>query len=211
MGTESINLEQVKTLLEEAKRGGQAVSGMFHLIEESLRASGSYEELSGYLAVIEENLARIASSHLEIGRVISGTNEGILKSSADGSVLLVDDDPVQHLFVQRALEGVSDVVVARNGKVGFDMFLETPFKLILMDCQMPVLDGFQLTTAIRKYEIKTGQPRTPIIAYTAHGVAGYKQRCLEVGMDEYVKKPITSAELKKVVQKFVSVEKSVEQ
>jgi CheY-like chemotaxis protein len=69
------------------------------------------------------------------------------------------------------------------------MLAAQSFDVVLMDIQMPVMDGFQATAAIRKMEIQTGT-HMPVIAMTAHALAGYKEKCLAAGMDGYVTKPI---------------------
>ena len=81
------------------------------------------------------------------------------------------------------------VEVARDGRQAVRIVAAGSFDVVLMDVQMPEMDGFEATVAIREMEKHTGA-HTPVIAMTAHAMGGYKERCLEAGMDGYVMKPI---------------------
>jgi signal transduction histidine kinase/DNA-binding response OmpR family regulator len=114
-------------------------------------------------------------------------------------ILLVEDNTVNQRLAQRILqkEGYS-VVVAGNGKESLDALASQPFDLILMDVQMPVMDGFEATRAIREHE---GADHIPIIATTAHAMTGDRERCLAAGMDGYISKPIRARDLLDLVAK----------
>jgi len=90
------------------------------------------------------------------------------------------------------------VVVANSGKEAYDAFLAQPFDLILMDVQMPEMDGFEATVAIRAAERDS---HVPIIAMTAHAMKGDQERCLEAGMDGYIAKPIRAQTLLEAVSR----------
>jgi CheY-like chemotaxis protein/HPt (histidine-containing phosphotransfer) domain-containing protein len=94
-----------------------------------------------------------------------------------------------------------DVTVASNGREAVEAFDSKQFDVILMDLQMPEMDGFEATRIIRSKETAG---RIPIIAQTAHAFAEYRDRCLEAGMDEHISKPITVSELLKVLARFAS-------
>ncbi|MBI5586114.1 MAG: response regulator [Deltaproteobacteria bacterium] len=105
-------------------------------------------------------------------------------------VLLVEDNPVNQLLAQRLLERWGHrVTVAGNGLEGLAAWKTASFELILMDVQMPEMDGFQATAALRRLEKGRGR-HIPIIAMTAHALKGDREKCLEAGMDGYVSKPI---------------------
>jgi CheY-like chemotaxis protein len=93
------------------------------------------------------------------------------------------------------------VEVARDGREAVRMTAAGSFDVVLMDVQMPEMDGFEATTAIREMEKHTGG-HIPVIAMTAHAMGGYKERCLEAGMDGYVTKPIRRDLLLQAVEEF---------
>jgi CheY-like chemotaxis protein len=108
---------------------------------------------------------------------------------------LAEDNPVNQTLAVRLLEKRGHTVsVAATGKAAFDSYAAQPFDCVLMDVQMPEMDGFETTAKIREYERTTGT-HVPIIAMTAHAMAGDRQRCLDAGMDGYVSKPLRPPEL----------------
>lgn len=111
-------------------------------------------------------------------------------------VLLVEDCAVSRLLVGTALsEKAIDVVEAEDGLAAVARFHDGRFDAVLMDCQMPGLDGFEATRRIRAWESATGRPRTPIIAFTANALEGDRERCLDAGMDDYLTKPVVFSAL----------------
>ncbi len=114
-------------------------------------------------------------------------------------VLLAEDNPVNRLIALRNLERIGCVVEAvENGVAAVSAFFRQPFDLVLMDCQMPVMDGFEATARIREKE--TGH--TPIIAVTAHAMEGDRERCLAAGMDDYLSKPFGRGDLESMVRRW---------
>jgi CheY-like chemotaxis protein len=110
-------------------------------------------------------------------------------------ILLAEDNSVNQRVACRLLEKRGHTVaVACNGRQAIDLFDERAFDLVLMDVQMPEMDGFEATAAIRAREKATGH-RIPILAMTAHAMKGDQERCLAAGMDGYVTKPIKPAAL----------------
>ena len=106
-------------------------------------------------------------------------------------VLLVEDNPVNQGVVSKGLSllGVH-CENAENGKVAVERCRRQPFDLIFMDCQMPVMDGYEATAAIRRAEQADGRSRTPIVAMTANAMTGDREKCLAAGMDDYLAKPV---------------------
>ena len=94
------------------------------------------------------------------------------------------------------------VHVVGNGQAAMETLIQQPFDVVLMDVQMPVLDGLEATAAIRARENTSGA-HLPIIAMTAHAMQGDRERCLAAGMDDYVTKPIKAAELYATIQRVV--------
>ncbi len=115
-------------------------------------------------------------------------------------VLLVEDNAVNRTLAERLLQKRGFAVsIAVDGKQAIAATQSAEFDVVLMDIQMPEMDGFEATAEIRKRERLTGQ-RTPIIALTAHALKEDRERCLAAGMDAYVTKPIRPAELFGVIQ-----------
>jgi len=110
-------------------------------------------------------------------------------------VLVAEDNPINQKLVVRMLEKLGHrVALAEHGAAALRMLDEQPFDLVLMDVQMPELDGLEATRRIRQREVSTGQ-HVPIIALTAHAMTGDRERCLAAGMDGYLAKPVQLAEL----------------
>jgi PAS domain S-box-containing protein len=110
-------------------------------------------------------------------------------------VLLAEDNLVNQKVAVRFLEKRGHtVVLAESGNKALDAWRKQTFDIILMDIQMPEMDGFEATSRIREHEKSTGQ-HIPIIALTAHAMVGDRERCLAAGMDDYVSKPIDAADL----------------
>lgn len=203
--------DELLKLLNEHNQYINAIDGMLMLLAEG----GLSEDQGGYLEVIWSSLEKLKLIENSIKAMEDVTfsihpktspipKTPIEISDTPLSILVIDDDAVQQLFTTRILEKRGHkVTFAKDGRSGFDLYQNNFFDVIIMDCQLPGIDGFQLTKAIRKYE-ESAELNTPIIAYTGHTVAGYKQRCFEVGMNDYIKKPVSSAELIEKVEKAVS-------
>lgn len=109
-------------------------------------------------------------------------------------VLLVEDNPVNQKLALAVLQKRGyQVTLAQNGQEAVDSWQAQRFAVVLMDMQMPVMDGIEATQAIRQLEAAQGRQRTPIIAMTANAMEGDRQRCLHAGMDDYIPKPIKMA------------------
>jgi two-component system, sensor histidine kinase and response regulator len=123
-------------------------------------------------------------------------------SSGRLRVLLVEDNGVNRLLALRLLEKDGHVVTAaENGKEALAILEQGSFDLVLMDVQMPEMDGFEATAAIREQE-KVSGAHLPIIAMTAHAMVGDKERCLSMGMDGYLTKPIRREELTAILKRY---------
>jgi CheY-like chemotaxis protein len=114
-------------------------------------------------------------------------------------VLVVEDNPVNQTLAQRLLEKQGYLVtVAGNGKEALAALAGAAFDVVLMDVQMPEMDGLAATAAIRAAEQGTGR-RLPIIALTAQALDGDRERCLAAGMDGYLAKPVRGPQLLRAV------------
>jgi CheY-like chemotaxis protein len=111
------------------------------------------------------------------------------------NVLVVEDTPANQKLISKILQRRGHLVtLANNGKEALEHCATTPYDIVLMDVQMPTMDGFQATTAIRNSnaERPATSPQVPIIAMTAHAMKGDRERCLAVGMNGYISKPIVA-------------------
>jgi two-component system sensor histidine kinase/response regulator len=118
-------------------------------------------------------------------------------------ILLAEDNLVNQRLAVRLLERIGHhVVVAQNGKEVLEILQNAPFDLVLMDVQMPEMDGFVATREIRKWE-QGRQAHVPVIAMTAHAMKGDRENCMEAGMDGYIAKPIHRAELQRVIEEVL--------
>jgi signal transduction histidine kinase len=120
-----------------------------------------------------------------------------------GRVLMVDDNEVNFLLARAILERLNiRVEGASDGAAAVAAHRQQPFDLILMDCQMPVMDGFEATGLIRKWDEESNR-RTPIVALTANVTAEQQAQCFAAGMDDYLAKPFTNAQLSDVVSRWL--------
>ncbi|HEX5959993.1 MAG TPA: ATP-binding protein [Rhodanobacteraceae bacterium] len=121
-----------------------------------------------------------------------------------GKVLLVEDHPVNQKVAQKLLERLGlSVDVADNGEVALEKMNRQDYAMVLMDCQMPVLDGYSTTRRIREIENEQGKPRLPVIAMTAHAMSGDRERCLQAGMDDYLSKPLDRQLLEQTLARWM--------
>jgi CheY-like chemotaxis protein len=123
--------------------------------------------------------------------------------SMPGRILIVDENPVNQLVAVRAVNNIGyDTCTAAGGEAALEAIETTRFDLILMDCQMPGMDGYQTTVEIRRRE--GSSRRIPIVAMTANAIDGDQERCIAAGMDDYLTKPIRMATLGKTLQRWIS-------
>lgn len=123
-------------------------------------------------------------------------------------ILLAEDNHINQKVATRLLEISGHTVsVAQNGNEVLSALKKMPFDLILMDVQMPKMDGLEATAAIRRQEKKSGG-HIPIIAMTAHAMQGDKEKCIESGMDAYISKPIDPKELARIITHIVNTSRA---
>ncbi|MDQ2733897.1 MAG: ATP-binding protein [Pseudomonadota bacterium] len=139
-------------------------------------------------------------------RVVSFPVRNVSPALLGGHILLVEDNDLSAMLASRLLELFGlEVTVAENGLIGANQAARHAFDIVLMDCQMPVMDGFEATQHIRLREKETGSNPTPIIALTANALAGDRQKCLDAGMSDYLRKPYTETELHALLVRWLSL------
>jgi len=123
-------------------------------------------------------------------------------------ILLVEDNLINQKLAARLLEKAGHVVtIAANGKEAVDQVAARPFDLVLMDVQMPEMDGYEATQAIRLSE-QGDRRHLPIVALTAHAMVGDREKCLQAGMDGYVTKPVQPPVLFAAMAEALGMQKS---
>jgi len=131
------------------------------------------------------------------------TRHSLIRARARYEILLAEDNIINQKLAVRILENQGHrVTVAGNGAEALEALNRGRFDAVLMDVQMPLLDGIRATTEIRRREMATGS-HIPIIAMTAHAMTGDREKCLAVGMDDYVSKPLKPVDLMKAIQRAV--------
>ena len=153
-----------------------------------------------------EALSRLHTSNDTIQASNTGFADNAIAESfqAKLDILLVEDNPVNMLLATTFLNKIvpnATIIKANNGAEALEKFQKKRPDIVFMDIQMPVMNGYETTTAIRTIEAG-GQP-VPIIALTAGTVVGEKERCLEAGMSDYITKPVLKATIQKMITKWV--------
>ncbi|MES2800927.1 MAG: ATP-binding protein [Bdellovibrionota bacterium] len=126
-----------------------------------------------------------------------------------GRILIVEDNPINQKIAIKLVEKMgcrADAV--GNGREALDALARIPYDLVLMDCQMPEMDGFEATQKIRKSEKASSKKRIPIVALTASAMGADQQQCLDVGMDDYLTKPVDFQKVWFVLEKWLKAPKS---
>ncbi len=152
--------------------------------------------------VVPEQGAEIEERELAYEESDSST----LTHPISGQVLLVEDNPVNLHVAQKLLQVAGlRCEVARDGKIALELLQGEAerFDAVLMDCMMPVMDGYTATRNWRSHEAENGLDRKPIIAMTANAMAGDRQKCLDAGMDDYMAKPMNIALLKRTLSRWL--------
>jgi CheY-like chemotaxis protein len=142
-------------------------------------------------------LAVIKEPTVEVEKVIEKPSESKV------NILVAEDNVVNQRLVKELLVRKNySVTIVDNGLKIFDVLEQSKFDIILMDIQMPIMDGLEATSIIREIEKGTGK-HTPIIGITAYAVKADKAKCMEAGMDDYLAKPFVKEEFYLMVEKYV--------
>lgn len=142
---------------------------------------------------------------------LNGTNEHEHAhfESLGAHILLVENELVNQMVASDMLENIGCTTdIAENGKAAVDMLFadNASYDVVLMDCMMPIMDGFEATQEIRKQEKDNSLPHQTIIAMTANAMAGEREKCLECGMDDYLSKPVKEDNLAAKLKQYLSTD-----
>jgi CheY-like chemotaxis protein len=126
-------------------------------------------------------------------------------------ILIAEDNRINQMVTRRVVEHLGhEAVLASNGQGAVELFAAGGFDLVLMDVQMPEMDGFTATAELRAMEAASGR-HTPVLAVTAYAMQGDRERCLAAGMDGYVVKPLTTRDLGEAIRRFYPEEAAAEE
>jgi len=165
---------------------------------------GQSELLSALLKPFEKEPIRLPSSFQDSGDSYDAAAGKAAQANPKQRILLAEDNVVNQKLAIRLLERFGySVTLADNGRKAVEIVKTQSFDLILMDVQMPEMGGFEATAKIREIESQTSKGHTPIVAMTAHAIQGYREKCLEGGMDGYISKPIHAESLKQTIESFI--------
>ncbi|HVS18829.1 MAG TPA: response regulator [Planctomycetota bacterium] len=188
----------LSSMIQRAQSEEVSAAGFDGFLVKPLRESRLLECLQAVAARAPEICDEVP------GKVRLVTAESLNDSSFRRRVriLLVEDNAINRRVAVRMLEKLGHLVdVAEDGLQAVEACGNAAYDIVLMDCQMPVLDGFQATARLRELE-RAGGPRRTIVAMTAHAMPGDRERCLAAGMDDYVTKPIKLDELARVLGRW---------
>ena len=203
-------------LIEEIRQGPHPSTAMIMMLTSAGHRGDAARcqelEVAAYLlkpirqSELREAIARVLGAREQKGAIPLITRYSLhdaREPAASLRILLAEDNAVNQRLASRLLEKRGhSVVVAGNGREALEALEKHHFDLVFMDVQMPVMDGFEATAAIRKKE--GGGVHLPIVALTAHAMKGDREKCLAGGMDEYLTKPIRPQELDEVLRGYLT-------
>ena len=127
------------------------------------------------------------------------------RAAFDAHVLVAEDNTVNQQVAMGVLRKLGcEVTLTKNGQEALQSFENDSFDIILMDCQMPLMDGYEATAAIRRLEnLEDSGKRTPVVALTANALTGNREKCLAAGMDDFISKPFSLLQVEKVLSNWL--------
>jgi two-component system, sensor histidine kinase and response regulator len=211
---ETDGLELARALGELDELSATKLILLTGLMERNLAAAAREAGIAAVITKPVRHHALHQALYLALGLGVSARDPGAMRDlmpapdarpRARARVLLAEDNPVNQKVATRMLENLGHLVdVVGNGLEAVNAARQLPYDIILMDCQMPEMDGYGATMEIRRLE---GAARhTPIVAMTANAMPGDRERCLAIGMDDYVSKPIRVKELYAALGRWIGWE-----
>jgi two-component system, sensor histidine kinase and response regulator len=199
-GTRLILLSSTSATVAELE-----ANGIRHQIEKPVTQSSLLDAMSTSLhAGLPVSDAEAAVSEEQAGRQPEAAEEAPRRAREGGRLLIAEDNHVNRTYVERLLTRSGHrVTVAVDGLQALAAYEEGEYDVILMDCQMPELDGYDTTRAIRQREEQEGRPHTPILAMTAAATDDIRRRCMAAGMDDFLTKPLAGPELERALSRWL--------
>jgi signal transduction histidine kinase/CheY-like chemotaxis protein/HPt (histidine-containing phosphotransfer) domain-containing protein len=174
-------------------------AGILRCVSKPIRQSELYEVVCGALTA---GYATSPQLHTGAAPVAAVDHQ----SHLFGKVLLAEDNPVNQKLAKAMLARLGLTVdIANNGEEALALSEQQAYGVVLMDCQMPVMDGYQATAAIRMREVGNAK-RLPIVALTANAMQGDREQCINAGMDDYLAKPYSRPQLEQVLSRWLQPE-----
>jgi two-component system sensor histidine kinase/response regulator len=174
----------------------RAERGILRCVNKPIRQSELFDVIRSVISATVEAPAP--------DRIAAAETPPALKSGQGVNVLLAEDNSVNQLVAKAMLAKLGlRVEIAANGEEALAMLAAKNYDLVLMDCQMPIMDGYQATAAIRRSQADSPQ-RLPVIAMTANAMEGDREKCLKAGMDDYLSKPYTLAQLETMLARWLT-------
>lgn len=164
--------------------------GIVRYIQKPIRQSDLYNVIANILALVPADLPTYVK------------REKSEQKELQGMVLLAEDNPVNQQVALAMLQSMGlQIELAANGKEAYQMVQDKHYDLVFMDCQMPVMDGYEATTLIRQLPDERGN--LSIVAMTANALSDDRKKCLDVGMDDFLSKPFSLAQLRAILEKWL--------
>jgi signal transduction histidine kinase/CheY-like chemotaxis protein len=186
---------------DEPGRGPIALeSGYSAYLTKPFRQSTFFDCIQNVMEVAQQDALNRAP---DVVRKLGSVTPLKMRADCRPLVLIAEDNPVNQKVARIQLENLGcEVHIVGNGQAAADAVSKLNYNVIFMDCQMPLVDGYEATQMIRKHEALTGR-RTPIVAMTAHALQGDREKCLESGMDDYISKPVKPEMLRFALHRWV--------
>jgi PAS domain S-box-containing protein len=161
-----------------------------------------YSSVQGRGSEFWFTLAMVEAAAIE--PVGSPAGAAALPGERAGRILVVEDNPINQLLVRRQLERLGyEPMLVDSGVAALELFLVADADLVLMDWQLPGIDGLETTQRLRVLEAECRRSRTPVVAMTASALPGDRQRCMDAGMDDFIAKPVSIATLDETVSRWL--------
>ncbi len=209
--------KQVRSLCEDIEKDNKMNNLHVLILTENKNIAGipnlknvkllsKHDDIEEYLNRIEvmqaaqESIEEEVKVSATIGKVTEDPKE---LENIIPEILLVEDNEINLKVAEKLIQYIGyPFDIAMNGQEALEKVKQNRYRMILMDCQMPVMDGYKSTIKIRDYEAAAGLNHTPILAMTANAMMGDREKCLDVGMDDYMSKPLNRYILEKTLKKW---------